>query len=155
MITKDNKYAAILSDTGFVKCTFVDGHFCTLNTGLYHIDASQWCVTALFLKDNNKISDHCRLTLHNISGPQANYLDQGLWTISVETPIPMEVKCKDYSQVKTLEPPFTLISLQPVCSAFSSVFKLPPYFKQYSSGFHVASLQTSIFLHFHLLALEF
>ena len=116
----------------------MDGHFCALNTGLYHIDTSQWCDTALFFKDNNKISDHCRLTLHNITGPQTHYLDQGLWAISVEAPIPMDVMCKDYIHVKTLEPPFTLITLQPVCSAFSSVIKLPPYFKQYSSGFHVA-----------------
>ena len=50
----------------------------------------------------------------------------------------MEVKCKDHSHIKTLEPLFTLINLQPACSAFSSVIKLPPYLKQYSPGFHVA-----------------
>ena len=105
-ITKDNKYNAILSDTEFVKCTLADRHFCALNTGLYHIDTSQWCVTALFFKDNDKISSHCRLTLHNITGPEAHYLDHGLWAISVETPIAMEVKCKDHSHIKTLEPPF-------------------------------------------------
>ena len=133
-ITKDNKYAA----TESVRCTLEGRHFCTLKTGLYHIDTSQWCVTALFLKGNNKIGDHCRLTLHTITGPQAHYFDQGLWTISVDTPIPMEVKCKDHSHVKTLEPPFTLINLQPACSTFSSIIKLPPHFKQYSLGFHVA-----------------
>ena len=108
-----------------------------MNTGLYHIDTSQWCVTALFFKDNDKISNHCRLALDNITRPQAIYLDQGLWAISIETPIPMEVKCQDHSHVKTLEPPFTLINMQPACSAFSSDIKLPPYLKQYSSGFHV------------------
>ena len=69
--------------------------------------------------------------------PQAHYLDQGLWAISVETPIPMEVKCKDHSHVKTLEPPYTLINLKPVCSTLSFVIKLPPYFKRYSAGLHV------------------
>ena len=38
VITKDNKYAAILSDMKFVKCTLADGHFCALNTSLYHVD---------------------------------------------------------------------------------------------------------------------
>ena len=104
MITKDNKYAAILSNTEFVKCTLADRHFCALNTGLYHVDTSQWCVTVLFFKDNDKISDHCRLTLYNIIGLQAHYLDQGLWAVSVETPIPMEVKCKDHNHIKTLKP---------------------------------------------------
>ena len=100
-ITKDNKFAVILSDKEFIKCTLTDRHFCTLNTGLYHVNTSQWCVTALFFKDNNKISDHCRVTLHNITGPKAHYLDQGLVAISVETPIPMEVKCEDHSHIKT------------------------------------------------------
>ena len=101
-----------------------DRHFCTLNTGLYHIDTCYWCETALFFKDNDKISDHCRLTLHNITGPQAHYLDQGLWAISVETQIPMEVKCEDHSHVKTLEPPFTLINLQPAHSLLLLNFHL-------------------------------
>ena len=89
-------------------------------------------------KDNDKISTYCRVAIPNITGPQANYLDQGLWDISVETSIPVEIKCEDHSHVKTLKAPFTFINLQPVCSAFSSTIKLPPYFKQYSKGFHVA-----------------
>ena len=63
------------------------------------------CVTALFFKDNDKIDTYCRCALSNITGPQASYLDQGLWAISVEEPVLMEVKCKDHSHVKTLEPP--------------------------------------------------
>ena len=101
---KDNKYATILSDTEFIKCTLTDRHFCVLNTGLYHIDTGQCCATALFSKDNDNIDSYSRLALFNITGPQANYLDQDLWVILVETPIPMEVKCKDHSHIKTLDP---------------------------------------------------
>ena len=125
-ITKDNKYTTILSDMEFIQCTLADGHFCALNNGLYHIDMIQWCVTAPFFKDDDKIDIYCRLALSNITGPQANYLDQGLWAISVEQSVPREVKCEDCSHIKTLEPPFTLINLQPVCSTFSSVIKLSP-----------------------------
>ena len=137
-ITKDNKYAAILPDTEFLQCTLADGHFCALNTGLYHVDMSQWCVTTLFFKDGSRIDNFCRLALSKITGPQANYLDQGLWAIFVEVPVLMEVKCEDHSHVKILETPFTLINLQPACSAFSSVIKLLPYFKRIPKGFHVA-----------------
>ena len=31
-----------------------------------------------------------------------------------------------------------MVNLQPACNAFSSELKLPPYFKQYSKGFHLA-----------------
>ena len=91
----------------------------------------------VFFKDNDKISTYYRVAIHNITGPQANYLDQGLWAIFVKTSIPMEIKCEDHSHVKTLQPPITFINLQPACSAFSSIIKLSPYFKQYSKGFHI------------------
>ena len=95
-------------------------------------------MTVMFFKDNDKTDNFCGLALSIITGPQAYYPDQGLWAILVEEPVLMEVKCKDHSHVKTLVPPFTLINLQPACSAFSSVIKLPSYFKRFSTGFHVA-----------------
>ena len=75
--TKDNTYATILSDTEFIRCTLGEGHVCNLNIGLYHVDTNQWCVTAMFFKDNDKISKYCRVAVNNITGLQANYLDQG------------------------------------------------------------------------------
>ena len=137
-ITKDNKYATTLSNTEFIRYTLADRHFCNLNTGLYHVYTNQWCVTTMFFKDNDKISAFCRVAINNITGSQATYLDQAHKAISVETPIKMEIKCEDHGHVKTLQPPITFINLQPVCSAFSSEIKLPPFFKQYSRGFHVA-----------------
>ena len=125
----------LLSDTEFIKCTLAQGHFCTLNTALNHIDSNPMCLTALFLKDNNKIQNQCKLAVTNITGPQANYLDQGNWAISVTEPTQMEIKCSDHTHIKTLQPPITLINLQPACSAFSPLIKLPPYFKQYSKVF--------------------
>ena len=104
-VTKDNKYATMLTDTEFLTCTLAEGHFCDLNTGLYHVDTNQWCVTALFFKDDDKISKSCKLEMTNITGPQANYLDQGLWAISLMKPTHMEIKCEDHTHVKTLQPP--------------------------------------------------
>ena len=40
-ITKDNKYAAVLSKMEFIQWALADRHFCALNTGLYHVDMSQ------------------------------------------------------------------------------------------------------------------
>ena len=123
VVTKDNKYATILADTEFLTCTLAEGHFC--DHGLYHVDTSHWCLTALFFKDDDKISKFCKLEIANIAGPQANYLDQGLWAISLINPMHMEIKCEDHTHVKTLQAPITFVKLQPACSAFSSDIKLP------------------------------
>ena len=50
----------------------------------------------------------------------------------------MEIQCQTHKSVKTLQPPMTMVTLEPACSAFSSEIKLPPYFRQYPSGFDVA-----------------
>ena len=126
-MTKDNNYSTILSDSDFTKCTLAQGHFCSLTTALYHLDSSLMHLIALFLKSNNKINKYCKLAVCDIKGPQANYLDQGIWAISVITETQMEIKCQDHTHVKTIKPPMTLINLQPACSAFFLQIKLPPY----------------------------
>ena len=92
----------------------------------------------MFLKQDNRINKDCQLTVANITGLQAIYLDQGLWAISIDKPMQMEIRCPKVTQVKSLKPLITLVNLQPACSAFSPGVKLPPYFKQFPKGFHVA-----------------
>ena len=50
----------------------------------------------------------------------------------------MEIKCTDHTHVRTLQPSISLINLQPASSTFSPQINLPPHFKQYSTGFHIA-----------------
>ena len=109
-----------------------------MNTTLYHIESTRWCLSAIFLKDDMKINKHCKLAVTNITGPEANYLNQGNWAISLEKPTQMEIKCTTHTHVKTFQPPLAFITLQSACSGFSSKIKLPPYFRQYSKGFHIA-----------------
>ena len=135
-----------MSDTEFIKCILAQGHFCNLNTALNHIESSPMCLTALFLKDNNKIQNQCTLAVTNITGPQANYLAQGNWAVFVTEPTQMEMKCSDHICIQTLQPPIPLINLQPACSAFFPLINLPPYFKQYSKGFHVALRDANLHL---------
>ena len=95
-ITKDNSYITILTEAEFIQCTLAQGHFCSLNTALYLIDYSKWCLVAMFLKQDNRINKDCQLTVTNITGPQAIYLDQGLWAISVDKPTQMEIRCPKF-----------------------------------------------------------
>ena len=72
-VTKDNKYASLLTDSEFITCTLAAVHFCSLSTGLYNIDNSKWCILSFFLKSNKKIVKNCRVHINNITGPQARY----------------------------------------------------------------------------------
>ena len=107
-LTKDNKYVTILSNTEFIEFTLAQEHFCNFDTTLNHSDSNPLCLTALFLKVNNKVQNQCKLAVTNITVPQANYLDQGNWAISVTEHTQMEIKCSDHTHIKTLQTPITL-----------------------------------------------
>ena len=68
-VTKDNGYVTILTEAEFIQCTLAQGHFCSLNTALYHIDYSKWCLATMFLKQNDRINKYCPLSITNITGP--------------------------------------------------------------------------------------
>ena len=112
-VTKDNNYVTILSEAEFIQCTLAQGHFCSLNTALSHVDYSKLCLVATFLKQNDRINKVCKLAVANITGPQAIYLDQGLWAISIDKSTQMEIRCPKVTQVKSLKPPITFVNLQP------------------------------------------
>ena len=38
---KYNKYATVLSNMEFIICILAEGHFCNLNSELYHVDTNQ------------------------------------------------------------------------------------------------------------------
>ena len=145
-VTRDVKYVTMLCDSEFMQCTLAAGHFCALNTALYHIDSVKWCLAAIFLKDDSKIGKFGTSEMTNITGTKAVYLDQSTWAICVDKSTHMEVRCSSHNHVKTLKPCVALVTLQPTCSAFSADIKFPPYFKQYSKGFPFALKSANLHL---------
>jgi len=143
-ISSDNNYATIPTDTEFIECTLASGHFCSLKSALYHMQSSKWCLTALYLKDNDLINQNCELNVSNVTSPEAIYLDEGHWAIATMKSDQMEVTCTAQKHVVSLNPPLTLVQLQPACTAFSSQLKLPPYFRKFSQGFAFAIKEANL-----------
>ena len=40
-VSKDDSFVTIFTEAEFIKCTLAQGHFCSLNSALYHIDYSK------------------------------------------------------------------------------------------------------------------
>ena len=105
---------------------------------LYNMYRSGWCLTSLFLRNDRMTETNCRMSLTNVTGSQAIYIDQGIWAGATVEPDQIEMSYNSHKHVITIEQPLTLVNLQPTCSAFSTKIKLPPYFKKYSKGFAIA-----------------
>ena len=143
-VSRDGKYATIPTESEFLECTLASGHFCNLRSALYHMQSSKMCIIALFLKDEITINENCEMKVINITGPVALYLDQGTWAIATTDTEQMKVTCPLQTHVISIEPPLSIVELEPACSAFSAKFKLPPYFKKFSQGFTLAMEEVNL-----------
>ena len=68
-VSMDRNYMTIPTESEFIECTLASGHFCNLRSALYHMQSSKMCLIALFLKNENAISEYCEMKVMNISGP--------------------------------------------------------------------------------------
>ena len=143
-VSRDGNYATIPTESEFLECTLASGHFCNLRSALYHMQSSKMCIIALFLKDEIAINENCEMKVINITGPGALYLDQGTWAIATTDTEQMKVTCPLQTHVISIEPPLSIVELEPACSAFSAKFKLPPYFKKFSQGFTLAMEEANL-----------
>ena len=90
-ITRDGNYVTIPSEAEFVECTTAQGNFCNIKNALYRVTHSDWCLTTLYLKKNTAIETNCKLSVSPITKPQAMYLDEGHWDVSVTKTDQMEI----------------------------------------------------------------
>ena len=69
VITKYKNYVMLVSEAAFIECTLALRHFHSLKNVLYHTKTSDWCLTSLFLKEDNSIGRNCKPSIANITKP--------------------------------------------------------------------------------------
>ena len=105
-VSHDKRYATIPTDSEFIECTLASGHFCSLRSALYHMQTSKWCLTVLFLKNDELINENCEMSVSNVTSPEAIYLDEGNWAIATVEPDQMEITCTAQKPCNFIEPSF-------------------------------------------------
>ena len=68
---------------------------------------SSWYLTALFLKNDQMIDANCKMSVTNVTGSEAIYLDQGNWAAVTMEPDQMEISCNSQRHVISIEPLLT------------------------------------------------
>ena len=103
-ITKDRNYVTLLSEAEFVECTLATGDFCSLKNALYHARNSDLYLSSLFLRNDKLIERNCKLSITDFTKPQAIFLDQSHWVISVKDTDQMKISCNSHTHVITINP---------------------------------------------------
>ena len=75
-------YATIPKETDIKLCMMSQGHLCIFEEPLYPVDKIDWCLYALFIRDQTKIESNCKFTTTIRHTNLAHSLDSYLWAIS-------------------------------------------------------------------------
>ena len=126
----------VLLNGGEIKaCTTTTMGFCSIKSPLYPMYANEFCVTALFRNQPEKVRRHCQVKVKlNTTLPQAEYISEGRWMVSTQRPLTFNVLCPDSSpSTIRVEPPMKVVPLGMACVGVSEALTLAPYYKQESS----------------------
>ena len=135
----------LLSDTDFLQCAAPRTSFCALRKPSFPLHDSQICVTALFLKDVERIENFCKtiVTLNN-KLPIALYISYGTWVVITVEPIVFTVMCVGNKRYQTtVRPAVSYVALNMSCHAFSDQMTLPPYY-YHESEYHLKFRQADL-----------
>jgi hypothetical protein len=137
--TERTKYVLLTAEE-LDRCTKPLIGFCSLKSAVYHINLSQLCIMALFMKNDEKVNRTCETMVKSNSVlPRSEYLADGVWVITTHKQLTFSVVCNDKkisSYAIQIAPPLGIINLNNSCSAFSDYLNLLPFYYA-ESEYHI------------------
>ena len=104
---------------------------CPLSSPSYDTDLNPSCILSLFFKLSSQIKTSCQKKVVSSSGaPLLKHIVNGKWLSSSERAYDIELSCDKKVEVIHVNKGIQVIDLKQGCLAYTSYFRLPPYFKQ-------------------------
>ena len=130
-ITQDKSSYAILSSSEASQCHHDHLDYCPLSSPSYDTDLNPSCILSLFFKLSSQIKTTCQKKVVSSSGaPLLKHIVNGKWLSSSEQAYDIELSCDKKVEVIHVNKGIQVIDLKQGCLAYTSYFRLPPYFKQ-------------------------
>ena len=130
----EGTYLAILMEGMFISlsytidiklCLMTNGHLCMFDQALYPMESINWCISALFINDYNRIRrDHLLKTLARTTN-LAYSLDGYLWAISALAAEKIQIKCVMETHIINVTPPLQIVDVGNGCEASSPNIYIP------------------------------
>lgn len=132
-ITQDKSSYAVLSSSEASQCHHDYLDYCPLSSPSYDTDLNPSCILSLFFKSSNQIQTNCqkRVILPS-KAPLLKHIVNGKWLSSSIRPYDIELSCDKNIEVIHVQKGIQVIDLKQGCIAYTSYFRLPPYFRQHS-----------------------
>ena len=86
-------------------CLATQSHLCVLNTALYPVDKINWCMYALFIRNQDLVREQCLVDSCIRHADLALNLDGYIWTISSLASDSIQVHCLEETHLEPIVPP--------------------------------------------------
>ena len=118
-------YATMPTSHKFHICLASQGHLCVLNTALYPVEKIEWCVYALFIRNQDLVREHCLIDLHIWHANLILNLDGSIWELSSLASDRIQVCCVEETHLEPIVPPLTLNYIGNGCEGYSTNIYIP------------------------------
>ena len=124
-ISKDGIYAALPEDKDIQICQATDGYLCMMNQALYPIEKIEWCIYALFERNQTRIGKYCIISSKVRHANLAQSLDGYMWAISPLVEEKIQVRCLTETHIEVVRPTLTMLYVGNGCEAYSTNIFIP------------------------------
>ena len=125
LVSTSHTYATMHTSHAIGICLASQSHVCVLNTALYQVDKIEWCVYALFMRDQDLIREQCLVDSHIWPSNLALNLDGYIWVVSSLASFRLQVHCLKETHLELNVPPLTLICISNCCENYSNKIYIP------------------------------
>ena len=147
-IGMNGMYVALPDSSDIKICAMTTGHLCMFDQTLYPAERINWCIYALYINDQNRITRDCRFNTKVRTTNLAYSLDGYLWAVSALAAEKMQVRCVTDTRVIDINPPLQIIDVGNGCEAFSANLYIPA--KSELTAVYQSLLRSQFFLQYNM-----
>lgn len=124
-VGKHGMYVALPEAEDIHMCLVTAGGLCTMNQALYPTETVEWCVYALFIKNEKRITKHCRLNFTPQKENKAQSLGGYLWAVSSLVEQKIQIRCLTETHIENIKPPLQIIYVGNGCEGYTPTLYIP------------------------------
>ena len=112
-------YVSLSDERDLTMCLLTRGGLCKMNQAMYASDRIDWCIWALFIKDDKMVRNVCTYNIQKRNGNLAQSLGGYLWAISSIATEKIQVRCLKETYIVEIKSVLQIIYIGDGCEGYS------------------------------------
>ena len=118
-IGHEGHYVSLPEEGELTMCLLTRGGLCKMNQALYPSDKVDWCIWALFIKNEQMVKKVCTYNIQKRNGNLAQSLGGYLWAISSVAAEKIQVRCLKETYIVEIRAVLQIIYIGDGCEGYS------------------------------------